>query len=140
MRYFLALLTLLSNMSLACTVESRSYTELVSQAKQVFIGSVVEIHWSDFEKHVQKHSPIEKEEVTILMSGGYTYRAIPHEVWKGQVNTSLRLRGGYCNGAFVNGGKTYLIMTFDDSSVLGSKAFPLNPELMNIVKTELSVN
>ncbi|ESP91494.1 hypothetical protein [Pseudoalteromonas luteoviolacea] len=140
MRYFLALLTLLSNMSLACTVESRSYTELVSQAKQVFIGSVVEIHWSDFEKHVRKHSPVEKEEVIMLKGGGYTYRAIPHKVWKGQLNASLRLRGGYCNGAFVDGGETYLIMTFDDSSELGSKTFPLNPELIKIVKAELSSN
>tara|TARA_Y100001956_G_C3966599_1_gene119061 strand:+ start:57 stop:488 length:432 start_codon:yes stop_codon:yes gene_type:complete len=137
MRYIFAILALATNLSYACTIEDRSYKELVAQANQVFIGSVVEIHWSDFEKHIQKYSPVDKGEIKLLMGGKYTYRVIPHEIWKGEPIDSIKLRGGYCKGALVNGGETYLIMTFGGNSILDSKAFPLHPELIKLVKSEL---
>lgn len=125
--------------SIACQVDPAPFKELVKNAKHIFIGAIVEIHWYSFEERLELYPHTENEEEQLIYRGAspYTFRAVPEKIFKGD-EIPKRIRGGYCQGGHVKGESKYLIMTYREGDAWGSKAYPVSEEILEMLKEVLN--
>lgn len=120
-------------LSNACQVETTPISRLVGEAHHIFIGSIVEIHWNEYENSLIEPQ-VSEGEFEIPRYASYSYRVVVRDVLKGE-HVPVKLKGGYCQGAHVSGQATYVILTFPRGDDWGSKAFLLkSPQAKEIVE------